>query len=268
MRIARIMTSALVLVALPAVTASAQSLDITGQADSVAAVKNQVSVGSDRRSTPKRVRNFIKEGNNLFNEGNFRQAEISYNKALELDPNSSVARYNLACALLRNSGNTDPNAENSPMKKAVGLLNELVKMSDNAEIIEKSFYNLGNVAFNGGDFGQSINMYKNALRCNPDNDKARENLRLAQLKQQENQNQDQDQDQQQEQQEQQQNQQQQQQQQNQDQQQQSQQPQMSDANAEKILKAMENEEAATRRRVEAQKAKEQNSHRRTTDKPW
>ncbi len=43
---------------------------------------------------------------------------------------------------------------------------------------------------------------------------------------------------------------------------------MSDANAEKILKAMENEEAATRRRVEAQKAKEQNSHRRTTDKPW
>ncbi|MDE5843940.1 MAG: hypothetical protein K2H44_00950, partial [Muribaculaceae bacterium] len=60
--------------------------------------------------------------------------------------------------------------------------------------------------------------------------------------------------------------------QNQDQQQQQQnqqqQQQMSDANAERILKAMENAEAATRRKVEAQKAKEQQSNSRYTTKPW
>ena len=43
---------------------------------------------------------------------------------------------------------------------------------------------------------------------------------------------------------------------------------MSDANAEKILKAMENEEAKTRQRIEAQKAREQNTQRRSQDKPW
>lgn len=266
MKTPRIIASALTLLALA--PAGAQSLDITGRADSAAAVQPQVAVGSQKRSTPKRVRNFIKDGNRQYEEGKFRDAEISYNKALELDPNSTVARFNLASALLKNSGNTDPSAENSPLRKAVGLLNDIVRNSDNQAIVEKAFYNLGNIAFNGGDYGQSIEMYKNALRRNPGNDKARQNLRLAQLKQQ--QNQDQNQDQQQDQQQQQQNQdQQQQQQQNQEQQQQpDQQPQMSDANAEKILKAMENEEAATRRRVEAQKAKEQTSRRRTTDKPW
>ena len=45
---------------------------------------------------------------------------------------------------------------------------------------------------------------------------------------------------------------------------------MSQANAEQILKAMENEENATRRRVEAQQKaeRERAAKRRTTDKPW
>ena len=43
---------------------------------------------------------------------------------------------------------------------------------------------------------------------------------------------------------------------------------MSDSNAEKILRTMENEEAKTRKRLEAQKAREQNSQRTNNPKPW
>ena len=229
------------------------------------------------------VRNLIKEGNKLYHDKRYSEAEVCYNKALEINPNSAVAQFNLASTLMQNNGNSDPTAESSPINQAERILQSLVKTAgDEASIVEKSFYNLGNIAFNRQQYAESIEMYKNALRKNPDNDKARENLRLAQLKMQ-NQDQNQNQDQQQDQdQQEQQDQQQQQQQQNQDQQQdknqqnqnknqeqqQNQQQQMSDANAERILKAMENAEAATRRKVEAQKAKEQQSNSRYTTKPW
>lgn len=255
----------------------AQSLDPDAvmRGDTVT-VNPQVSVGSEKRSTAKRVRNYVKEGNKLFHDQRFAEAEVLYGKALELNPNSEEAQFNLACALLKNSGNTDPQAPDNPMNRALQLLQNLTNSSSNRSIVEKSFYNMGNVAFNQQQYQQSIDMYKNVLRRNPDNDKARQNLRLAQLKLQ-NQDQNQDQDQQdqeqQDKQDQEQQQQNQQDQQNQNQnekkdQQQQQQPQMSDANAERILKAMENAEAATRKKVEAQKAKEQNTNTYTTDKPW
>lgn len=262
-------------------TISAQSLDLsTDEADTDATeTTEQVKVGSEKRSAQMNVRNLIKEGNKLYHDKRYSEAEVCYNKALEINPNSAVAQFNLASTLMQNNGNSDPTAESSPINQAERILQSLVKTAgDEASIVEKSFYNLGNIAFNRQQYAESIEMYKNALRKNPDNDKARENLRLAQLKMQ-NQNQNQDQQQDQDQQEQQD---QQQQQQNQDQQQdknqqnqnknqeqqQNQQQQMSDANAERILKAMENAEAATRRKVEAQKAKEQQSNSRYTTKPW
>ncbi|MBD5379617.1 MAG: tetratricopeptide repeat protein [Bacteroides sp.] len=264
-------------------TISAQSLDLsTDEADTDATeTTEQVKVGSEKRSAQMNVRNLIKEGNKLYHDKRYSEAEVCYNKALEINPNSAVAQFNLASTLMQNNGNSDPTAESSPINQAERILQSLVKTAgDEASIVEKSFYNIGNIAFNRQQYAESIELYKNALRKNPDNDKARENLRLAQLKMQnqdQNQNQDQQQDQdQQEQQDQQQQQQNQDQQQDKNQQnqnknqeqQQNQQQQMSDANAERILKAMENAEAATRRKVEAQKAKEQQSNSRYTTKPW
>ena len=269
-----------------ACNAFGQSLDINNQGnddkqnEEQKTVNKQVSVGSEKASAKKNLRNLIKEGNELFRNKRYADAEVKYRKALEIDPNSEHAQYNLATTLLSQGGNTNPNDESATTKEAVTMLENLTKTGQLQNIVEKAYYNLGNLAYNKEQYQQSIELYKNALRRNPDNDKARENLRLAQLKlqqQQQNQNnQDQDkQDQQKQQQDQQdqQKQQQQQQQQNQekqkqDQQKQQQQPAMSDANADKILKAMENEEAKTRQRIEAQKAREQNTQRRSQDKPW
>lgn len=268
-----------------ACNAFGQSLDINNQGnddkqnEEQKTVNKQVSVGSEKASAKKNLRNLIKEGNELFRNKRYADAEVKYRKALEIDPNSEHAQYNLATTLLSQGGNTNPNDESATTKEAVTMLENLTKTGQLQNIVEKAYYNLGNLAYNKEQYQQSIELYKNALRRNPDNDKARENLRLAQLKlqqQQQNQNnqdknKDQDkQDQQKQQQDQQKQQQQQQNQekQKQDQQKQQQQPAMSDANAEKILKAMENEEAKTRQRIEAQKAREQNTQRRSQDKPW
>ena len=202
---------------------------------------------------------------------------------------NEIAQFNLAAALLRQGTATGENE-----KQASQILGKLATDAEDMSIAERAYYNLGNISFNGQDYAKSIEMYKNALRRNPDNDKARENLRLAQKRLEEQQNQDQNQDQNKDQnkdqnqdqnkdqnkdqnqdqnkdQNQDQNQdQQQQQQQPQDQQQQPQQRQsgISKENAEKILKAMENEENATRQRVNAERNKSGAPSRRQVTNPW
>ena len=53
-------------------------------------------------------------------------------------------------------------------------------------------YNLGHLSYNQGDYASSIGYYKSVLRSNPDDDKARLYLRMAQLKQNEQNKQNQD----------------------------------------------------------------------------
>lgn len=240
----------------------------------------------------KQERNYIVQGNELYRQKRFAEAETMYKKALTVAPNSEVAKFNLASSLIRQSGSTDANKGNTPMEDAMRLLTELEQNAQMKSIAEKASYDLGNISFNSQQYQQAIEHYKNALRKNPDNDKARENLRLAQKKleqQQQNQNKDkQNQDKQKQEQEQQQQQQQQQnQKQDQDKKDQNKpdqpqdqkknpeqkQPQprsggISDENANKILKAMENEEAATRKKVEAKKQRANNARRRQVTRPW
>lgn len=243
---------------------------------------------SDERPTTKQERNYVRSGNKLYREKRFSEAEVMYRKALEVAPTSETAAFNLASSLLRQAGSADPNNGNNPMNDATAMFRQLAQSAQDLTIAERSFYNLGNIAFNQQNYQQSIDMYKNALRKNPDNDLTRQNLRLAQLKlkeqqqnQDKNQNKNQDKEQDKDKQDQQQNkdknkdqnkdnnQDKQNQQQNQDKQQpQTQQGGISDANAEQILKAMENEEAATRKRVEAQKKKEGQARRKRVTNPW
>lgn len=245
----------------------------------------------DADNSTRKERNHIREGNKYYEEKRFADAEVAYRKALEENAASEIAMYNLATSLIRQSGSANPNEGNNPMAEAQSLLQNVAQSAQDISVAENAFYNLGNMAFNQQQYDQAINMYKGALRKNPDNDKARENLRLAQLKRRQQQNQDQNKDQNKDQDKQDQNKDQQQQQQNQDQnkdqdkqnqdqnqnqqkQDQKQQPPqqqqggISDANANKILKAMENEENATRRKVQDMKKKEAGASSRPRGKQW
>ncbi len=150
-----------------------------------ASIVGYVHAADNSDSSTRKERNYIREGNSLYDEKRFADAEVAYRKALEENAMSETAMYNLAAALIRQSGNADPNSDNNPMSEAQSLLQGVAQSAQDISIAEKAFYNLGNMAFNQQQYDQAINMYKGALRKNPDNDKARENLRLAQLKRQE-----------------------------------------------------------------------------------
>lgn len=247
----------------------------------------------------KRERNSIKEGNELYGKQRYAESEVAYKKALEENPDNATAQFNLASAYLKQRGEDLSNKGDSLVRTADAMLAKIVQSPD-LRLAESAAYDRGNVAYKGEDYGAAIEHYKNALRRNPENNQARENLRLAQLKKQEqdqqNQNQDknQDQDNQQDQQQnqdkqqnqdqqdkdqnkeqdkdkQQENQQNKQDQQEQQKQQEQKQQQggLSDASAQQILKAMEDKENGTRQKVELMKqGEEKRANRRTTDKPW
>ncbi len=247
-------------------------------------------------------RNFIVQGNKLYKEKRYAEAEVMYQKALQADPASSPAKYNLAASYFRQGKTEDLKDENSLMSKGRNMLSELVADPKNPavgrNVMENAFYNLGNLSFNEQNYSESIEMYKGALRINPANNLARENLRLAQLKlkeqQQDQQNKNQDQDKNKDQNQDNKDQdkdknkdQNKDEDKNKDQDKDKQQPQdpkkdeqkqqppqqqqgdLTDENAAKILKTMENEEAATRRRIQQQQGRQKGAPGRPQPaKPW
>lgn len=243
------------------------------------------------RPSTKRERNYMKEGKSLFDKQRYAEAEVNFKKALGENPDNARAQFNLASSYLKQRGEDLSNKGDSLIRQADQIFAQTAGNPD-VELAELSFYDRGNIAYKGEDYAAAIEMYKNALRRNPENNQARENLRLAQLKKQEQdqnkdnqqnkddqQNQDQNQDQQQQQQNQNQQdkndqqdkdkQQDQQQQQDQKQQQQQQQGGLSEQSAAQILKAMDDKESATRMKVEQMKQdKEKQSRQRQTGKPW
>lgn len=254
--------------------------------------------------TAKHVRNYVAKGNEAYNKGDYPKAETFYKNALQEDPNSDIAMFNLAMSLIRQSKGQQPGQQaaeqNTDKYSDPGeLLKSVAGNTNNKLLASKAFYNLGNVAFARQDYATSIEMYKEALRGNPDDIKARQNLRVAQLKyRDQQQNQDQNKDQNQQNQQDQKNQNQQNQQQNQqnkdqnqdkqnqqdkkDQNQQNQnqnnpqdkangspasaKPEMSKENAEKILESAAKQEEQTRKKVE-QKIRDKTTQR-VTGNPW
>lgn len=201
--------------------------------------------------TTRREREFIRNGNKFYDEKRYADAEVEYKKAISENPNSQIGNYNLALSLIKQSGGTNVEGENNPLKDASELLSSVAQGSKNPELRSKAFYNLGNLAYNQQQYAQSIEMYKNALRENPEDNQARENLRLAQLKKQEqeqnkdknkNDKKDKKEDKEDKKED--------------NKQQQPQQPkphEMSKENMEQILQTMQNQEKATQEKVNAQK---------------
>ncbi|MCH5227571.1 MAG: tetratricopeptide repeat protein [Muribaculaceae bacterium] len=224
----------------------------------------------------KKERNHITKGNKLYEEGKYKDAVKEYQLALDENSSSVAGRYNLGLAEIRIGSNPNDTTEAAKRMLASGVKNmeQVANLGGRRpDLASKANYNLGNVAFNSQDYSKALGYYKDALRLNPEDDDARRNLRITQLKIQDQQ-QDQNQDQQQENQEQedqqdQQEQNQDQQDQNQDQQDQNQneQPQnnINQQTAEQILNAIENKENQTRAKVagqNAEKSRQRNRNRR------
>ena len=194
----------------------------------------------------KAERDYIRKGNRAFKDSVFVDAEVNYRKALDANPSSTIARFNLGNTLLWQN-------------KAQEAMNEFA----DAARIEKDkgrkaqiFHNMGVIFHSTKEYEKAIEMYKEALRNNPSDDETRYNLALAQKmlkdQQQNQQNQDQNQQEQQQNQDQQQQQQQDQQQQQQQQQPEQKQDEMSKENAEQLLNSVMQDEQNTQDKVKKQ----------------
>jgi Ca-activated chloride channel family protein len=205
----------------------------------------------------------VRQGNKQFRAGNYAEAEVSYRKAVEKNPQNAQALYNLGNALL---GQRKDSAAVSQFEQAAKLETNPIRKS-------QAFHNIGVVCQGQKQFAQAIEAYKESLRNNPADDETRYNLELCkrQQKQQQDQQNQQNKDNkdnkdQKDKKDQQKQDQDKKDQQKQDQQQQQQnKQQMSKENAEQMLNAAIQEEKQTQERM---KKAQQQPNRRSLQKNW
>ena len=206
-------------------------------------------------------RQLIRQGNKVFRQGNFADAEVAYRKAVEKNVRNPQANYNLGTALLRQHKDS----------AAVSQLEAAAKQEDNPIRRAQAYHNMGVVCQQRQMFGEAIEAYKEALRNNPKDDETRYNLELCkrqQKQQQQNQQNQDNKDQQQQkdkEKEKQQQEQQKQEQQKKEQQQQEKKQQMSKENAEQMLNAAIQDEKQTQERMKKQ---QQQPNKRRLEKNW
>jgi tetratricopeptide (TPR) repeat protein len=132
-------------------------------------------------------RDYLRSGNRLYADSLFVKAEVEYRKALDVNPKSADAMYNLGNTLLMQQKAEDAMAQ---YQSAAKLETDKTKL---AEI----YHNMGVILQSAKQYPQCIEAYKQSLRNNPKDDETRYNLALAQkLLKDQQQNQDQNQDQQ------------------------------------------------------------------------
>ena len=178
-------------------------------------------------------RDYLRSGNKLYNDSLFIKAEVDYRKALEVNPKSTDAMFNLANALLMQQ----------KAKEAMEQYQSVSKIEKDKEKLAQIYHNMGVILQSSKQLPQCIEAYKESLRNNPKDDETRYNLALAQ-KQLKDQQQDQQNQDQQEQKDQQQQQNQQQQQQNKNE--------MSKENAQQLLNAVMQDEKNVQDKVKKQ----------------
>ena len=126
-------------------------------------------------------RNLIRQGNSNYKSGKFKDAEISYRKALQKNDRSFTGKFNLGDALYKQKN----------FKESARLFSGLPEK--NASKAEKSsaYHNLGNSLMESKQYDKSIDAFKQALINNPKDPDTRYNLAYAQsmMKQQQKQQQ-------------------------------------------------------------------------------
>lgn len=235
-----------------------------------------VAVGSYAQRTD---RDFVRRGNKLYADSLFVKAEVEYRRALDVNPQSMEAMYNLGNSLLAQQKAEEAMKQYQAAASLIPAGGRNIAVADEDKMkLAQIYHNMGVLLQSSQQLDACIEAYKSALRNNPRDHETRYNLTLAmkqrqQQQQEQQQNQDQqNQDQQKEEEKQEQEQQEQQNQQEQEQQQQEQQQQqpqeqqdMSKENAEQMLNAIMQDEKEIQEKV--QKAMQEVQPRRF-EKDW
>ena len=130
-------------------------------------------------------RGLVRKGNRQYNRERYEKSIESYTKALEADPASFEATYNLGSSLFRVER----------YDKAEQTLSKIVADSTRSDIERsEAVYNLGNTQFAQQKLKEALASYRQAMRLNPDDQEAKYNYAFTKkLLQQQEQQQQQDQ---------------------------------------------------------------------------
>lgn len=121
----------------------------------------------------------IRSGNRAYRKGEYKSAELAYRKAQEIDSASMKIRYNLAASLYKQQRYDEAEKKYSQLAQEQG--------QEGSTLSQDAAYNAANSLFKEGKYDKSAELYKQVLRINPRDEAARYNLsealrRIAQQK--------------------------------------------------------------------------------------
>jgi len=118
----------------------------------------------------------VKKGNDKYKARDYPTAIDSYSKAAQMNPANQAAIYNLGSALYKKGDSG----------KAITAYDMAVKSAKQPLDKSNAYYNKGVVYQNNKRLPECIEDYKNALRINPNDEDARQNLQKALQEQKQN----------------------------------------------------------------------------------
>ncbi len=123
---------------------------------------------------------FILQGNQLYEQKKFKEAEENYRKSVEKKNQNLVGNFNLGDALYKQK----------KFDNAAKNFTDIGSTTTNPMVKARAYHNLGNSMLETKKFQESIDAYKKSLLNNPKDDATRYNLAYAQemLKKQQQQN--------------------------------------------------------------------------------
>jgi Ca-activated chloride channel family protein len=111
----------------------------------------------------------IRRGNRYYKEQKFDESQKQYQQALQQSPGNAAANYNLGNAQFRKNSFED----------AAKSYDDASAHAEDKDVKEESFYNKGVASIKQKKLDQSIAAWKNALKLNPSDEEARDNLQKA-----------------------------------------------------------------------------------------
>jgi tetratricopeptide (TPR) repeat protein len=127
-------------------------------------------------------KSFLRDGNKLYADSSYNEAEMQYRKSLETDQDYFNASFNLADAVYKQERYEESSALFDALKDNAPTETDLAKV----------YHNLGNSLVKEQKLEEAIDAYKSSLRINPKDKDTRHNLAIThkQKQQQEQENKD------------------------------------------------------------------------------
>lgn len=115
------------------------------------------------------VRSLINDGNDLYAEKKYADAEVNYRKALERDITSLPGHFNLGNALYRQE----------KFDESITKFEDAIRKSETPTAKAKAFYNLGDAYLKSQKYEEAVKAFTESLKLNPHDFDAKYNLSYA-----------------------------------------------------------------------------------------